>query len=245
VTLLYFVNSNLSDNQFLYIDLFMIIPLSMLMGYTESYPKLTPHLPSSSLISLPVLFSVVGSVAIQFGAQVFVFVNVQQQSWYMPLVPTDNDNNNTLCYQNTVIFMVSSYQYLVTCIAFSISKPFRQPLYTNMWFSISLVLLFGFSIFFTMIDVGWINSLFNYATGGDDNYPIPLEFRYTILIVAGVNAVVTYLYEKIFIWYLTLAYNKMQDGKRAKALDAKIQESLAMVRQDSNLSMSRDQMPPF
>jgi cation-transporting ATPase 13A2 len=32
VTLLYFVGGNLSDNQFLYIDLIILVPLSMFMG---------------------------------------------------------------------------------------------------------------------------------------------------------------------------------------------------------------------
>jgi cation-transporting ATPase 13A3/4/5 len=67
VTLLYSMGANLSDWQFLYIDLFMIIPLSIFMGQTEAYKTLTPHLPAGSLLSLPVLTSVLGSVVIQFG----------------------------------------------------------------------------------------------------------------------------------------------------------------------------------
>ena len=64
VTFLYFTLSNMADYQYLYIDLFIIIPLSMLMGYTEPYPVLTPHLPSASLLSLPVLTSVIGLILI-------------------------------------------------------------------------------------------------------------------------------------------------------------------------------------
>lgn len=67
VILLYTMGSRLSDSQFLYIDLFMIIPLSIFMGQTESYKTLTPHLPSGSLLSLPVLTSVIGSAFIQAG----------------------------------------------------------------------------------------------------------------------------------------------------------------------------------
>ena len=61
------MGSRLSDSQFLYIDLFMIIPLSIFMGQTESYKTLTPHLPSGSLLSIPVLTSVIGSAIIQGG----------------------------------------------------------------------------------------------------------------------------------------------------------------------------------
>ena len=62
--MLYSMGSRLSDSQFLYIDLFMIIPLSIFMGQTEAYKTLTPHLPAASLLSLPVLTSVLGSVVI-------------------------------------------------------------------------------------------------------------------------------------------------------------------------------------
>ena len=41
VTLLYFVNSNLTDNEFLFIDLFVIIPLAATMGMTKTYETLT------------------------------------------------------------------------------------------------------------------------------------------------------------------------------------------------------------
>ena len=74
---------------------------------------------------------------------------MQTQSWFVPLDRTDDDAHNLLCYENTVVFIVSSYQYLVTCIAFSISKPFRKPLYTNYWFTLSIILLLGFQLLFT------------------------------------------------------------------------------------------------
>jgi len=37
--------------------------------------------------------------------------------------------------------MVGGFQLLVTCIAFSISKPFRKPLYTNPWFTVCILIL--------------------------------------------------------------------------------------------------------
>jgi cation-transporting ATPase 13A3/4/5 len=64
VTLLYFAGTNLSDEQFLYIDLVILGPLSIFMGRTGPYKELTHHIPSASLISFPVLASVIGSVII-------------------------------------------------------------------------------------------------------------------------------------------------------------------------------------
>jgi cation-transporting ATPase 13A2 len=65
VVILYQIGSNLSDGEFLYEDLFIIIPLCFLMGATEPYPELTPELPEESLIGFPTIISVVISTGIQ------------------------------------------------------------------------------------------------------------------------------------------------------------------------------------
>ena len=41
--------------------------------------------------------------------------------------------------------MVANYQYLITCMAFSIAKPFRKAIWTNIPFSICVVFLFVFN----------------------------------------------------------------------------------------------------
>lgn len=152
VTLLYFNGGNLTDYQFLYVDLIVLTPLAIFMGHTEPYSKLTPHLPSKSLLSLPVLFSIIGQVLIQLCFQLFVFYWVQYQGFYKEFVYDPEREDNESSYENSAVYLVSVYQYLITCVAFSISKPFRKPLYTNAWFSISLVLLLVFNLLFTLIN---------------------------------------------------------------------------------------------
>lgn len=66
VTILYLERSNLSDNQFMYIDIGVLVPLCIFQSWTGAYENLTPALPQESLFSPPVLVSVLGSAAIQF-----------------------------------------------------------------------------------------------------------------------------------------------------------------------------------
>ena len=83
-------------------------------------------------------------------------------SFYEPPPPIDpeSEDANTEGYENSALFMVSLYQYVVVCVAFSISKPFRQPLYTNLWFTISLVVLSVFNIYVTISNENWIYDAF-------------------------------------------------------------------------------------
>ena len=67
VILLYTVGSNMSNYQFLYEDLVVSVPLTLFMGWTGPYSKLTSMRPPGSLLSFPVLFSVFGAVMIELG----------------------------------------------------------------------------------------------------------------------------------------------------------------------------------
>jgi len=41
------------------------------------------------------------------------------------------DEHNIQNYENTTLFFISSFQYLIVAIVFSKGKPFRQPCYKN------------------------------------------------------------------------------------------------------------------
>ncbi len=80
-------------------------------------------------------------------------------------------------------------------MVFSISKPFRQPLYTNIWFALSLVILLGFDIFIVASDDSFITSLLNLTEDG-----IEMNFRFFILLLVVANALVSYIFEKLVVW---------------------------------------------
>lgn len=44
---------------------------------------------------------------------------------------TEEDEHNIQNFENTSIFYVSCFQYLIVAIVFSKGKPFRQPSYKN------------------------------------------------------------------------------------------------------------------
>lgn len=44
---------------------------------------------------------------------------------------TKIDEHNISNYENTTLFYVSSFQYLIVAVVFSKGKPFRQPCYKN------------------------------------------------------------------------------------------------------------------
>jgi cation-transporting ATPase 13A3/4/5 len=61
---LYTMGGNITDYQFIYMDLTCLIPLSIVMCWTEAAPTLTKDIPTSSLFYFPVLLSVCYSIAV-------------------------------------------------------------------------------------------------------------------------------------------------------------------------------------
>ena len=83
-------------------------------------------MPTATLFYFPVLLSVIVSSVIQLLFQLYYFINIRQQSFYVPLDPTTLDfEAPNKSYEESVLFMVANFQYLVTCMAFSVAKPFR------------------------------------------------------------------------------------------------------------------------
>jgi cation-transporting P-type ATPase 13A2 len=145
-------------------------------------------------LSLPVLTSVIGSVMIQAGFQVFIFMNVRNWSFYKRK-NFYGEVNITECFESTALVFIANFQYIITCMVFSISKPFRQPLYTNVWFALSLVILLGFDVYIVLSDDSFITSLMNLVEEG-----IELNYRFFILLVVVANAFTSYMFEKLVVW---------------------------------------------
>uniref|UniRef100_A0A4W4E076 Cation-transporting ATPase n=1 Tax=Electrophorus electricus TaxID=8005 RepID=A0A4W4E076_ELEEL len=120
------------------------------VSLNPAWKELVAERPPSSLISLPLLFSVLSQMVLSLVIQIFAFFWVQQQGWYQHWSPqadicTTNKTNSVpdynvtfpsnhkhiKSYENTTLFYVSSFQYLVVAVVFSKGKPFRQPAYTN------------------------------------------------------------------------------------------------------------------
>lgn len=141
VLILYTVNTNLGDLQFLAIDLVITTTIAVLMSRTGPALTLVRARPPGALLSVPVLGSLLLQVALVAGIQLGGYFLVIAQPWFVPLNRTVPTPENLPNYENTVVFSLSSFQYLILAAAVSKGAPFRQPLYTNVPFLVALALL--------------------------------------------------------------------------------------------------------
>uniref|UniRef100_A0A671Z3T5 Polyamine-transporting ATPase 13A3 n=1 Tax=Sparus aurata TaxID=8175 RepID=A0A671Z3T5_SPAAU len=206
VTLLYSILSNLGDFQFLFIDIAIILLIVFTMSLNPAWKELVSRRPPSGLISGPLLFSVLTQILICLGFQTITFLWVRQQSWYTVWKPftdvcnrsshinmsdlndTEVDDHNIQNFENTSLFYVSCFQYLIVAIVFSKGKPFRQPSYKNWPFVVSALILYFFLLFIMFHPVEDIDEFLEIVC-------VPYEWRIKLFIIILVNAAVSVVVE--------------------------------------------------
>ncbi|XP_061493630.1 polyamine-transporting ATPase 13A3 isoform X2 [Rhineura floridana] len=211
VTLLYSIQSNLGDFQFLFIDLAIILVVVFTMSLNPAWKELVAQRPPAGLISGALLCSVLSQILICLGFQTLGFLWVRQQPWYETWTPHSDacdvsrapfanasqdknesvhDEHNIRNYENTTVFFISSFQYLIVAVAFSKGKPFRQPCYKNYLFVVSVIVLYAFILFIMLHPVKSIDWFLELVC-------VPHHWRVTILLIIVINAVVSILVEGV------------------------------------------------
>ncbi|QRV79634.1 cation transport ATPase [Ceratobasidium sp. AG-Ba] len=175
---------------FLYIDLFIIIPIAVTMGRTLPYPRIHPKRPTASLVSKKVLSSIIGQILITSGFQFWAFFWIRGQPWYTPPVPSSPEGGlETFNYENTALFLISSYQYILVAAVFSIGPPYRRPMWTNVLLMASIIALTLFSTLVLFAPPQPIRILL-------DIMEIPSGAKMTLFVAAVLNAAVCFGFER-------------------------------------------------
>lgn len=176
VLILYTFDANLADMQFLYVDLVITTSVAVLMGYSGAYHKLVPQRPPGSLVKPSNLLSIIAQILLVIIFQISAFLYLHFQPWYKP-APKNLDADNTHCWETTVIFLVSTYQYIASAFVFSKGPPFREPIYKNVPFLLTLCSLFAFSTYLLMLPFKPILDFFNLM----ELHTKSVEFRSVLL----------------------------------------------------------------
>ncbi|XP_035276744.1 probable cation-transporting ATPase 13A3 isoform X4 [Anguilla anguilla] len=206
IILLYSFSSNLGDFQFLFIDVAIILVMVFTMSLNQACKQLVAQRPPLGLISRPLLSSVLLQILVCLGFQVLAFLLVKEQSWYEEWTPASDACNmshssahnttgsskhserNIENYENTTIFYVSCFQYLVIAIVFSKGKPFRQPSYRNWPFLLSAVFFYFLLLFIILYPIPAIDNVLQIVC-------VPYQWRIRVLVIVVANAVVSILIE--------------------------------------------------
>ncbi|DAA75462.1 TPA_exp: putative P-type ATPase [Trichophyton benhamiae CBS 112371] len=176
VSFLYATASNLGDFQFLYIDLVIILPVAIFMGWIGASPVLCRKRPTANLVSRKVLTPLLGQILICILIQATAYETVQIPEWYIP-PKISHEDTNIKNSQNTALFLVSCYQYVFSGVVLSAGRPFRKPATSNVPFVATIIIILLFSSYMLFQPAKWLYKLMELT------YMSP-EFKTWILILA-------------------------------------------------------------
>uniref|UniRef100_A0A8C5GP46 Polyamine-transporting ATPase 13A3 n=1 Tax=Gouania willdenowi TaxID=441366 RepID=A0A8C5GP46_GOUWI len=206
VTLLYSILSNLGDFQFLFIDIAIILVIVFTMSLNPAWKELVSRRPPSGLISGPLLFSVLTQILICLGFQVITFLWVQQQPWYTVWKPytdvcnrlanvnesdynnTEVDDHNIKNFENTSLFYVSAFQYLIIAIVHLLYVLTCCLILCSGPFVLSAGSLYAFLLFIMFYPFESIDEFLEIVC-------VPFEWRLKLFFLIIVNAAVSVVVE--------------------------------------------------
>ncbi|KAG5417665.1 hypothetical protein I9W82_005301 [Candida metapsilosis] len=201
VTILYKTGTNLGDFQFLYIDLFLILPLAIFMSWSKPYPKLAIKRPTANLVSPKILIPLVCNIMLLLIFQVFMWLWVKKEPWYIKPVPGSDDE--VASSDNTVLFLFSNFQYILIAVVLNQGPPYREPIQKNAPFLINLVLAIALSaaLFFVDVDSSFGELMQLTALRG--------YFYYYILFFAALNFVLMIFGERLWFPRFVKVYKRL------------------------------------
>ncbi|XP_006611115.1 probable cation-transporting ATPase 13A3 isoform X3 [Apis dorsata] len=200
VMLLYGIESNLTDIEFLYIDLFIISIFAFFFGRTEAYDgPLVKTAPLNSLISTTPILSLVTQILIVALFQSVSLWHLEQMDWFVPFNATlkaAENKDDVSCTENYTVFIISSMQYIILAVTFSKGHPYRKSLFTNYGLLTSFILLSLFSVYLATFPFEWLSNWFELILPDD------VGFRFILVGYGVANFLISLLMEYVFVDYL-------------------------------------------
>jgi len=182
------------------------------MSWTKPNDKLFVDIPNISLFSGPFLLSIILAIIVQMGFQVLVFLTadmLEDKNSFVECYPSITNTGNrghserVPCTRDTALYLMSIFEYLIVCVCFSIFSSdgqFRQPIYRNQPFFISLLIIIVYNIHKLLFLDEWNRNFYELADISNRYRVILILF---VLLNLLISISVEYLASNIFskLWF--------------------------------------------
>ncbi|KAJ8371004.1 hypothetical protein SKAU_G00110320 [Synaphobranchus kaupii] len=223
VLILYTVKTNVGDLQFLFFDLVLVTSLAIVMGRGGPSKELNPQRPSGNLFSLPIVASLLLHTGLLVLGQVAALLITKSEDWFVPLNSTVAGAANLPNLEDTGVFAISGFQYIIMAVVMTKGHPFKKPLYTNVLFLCVLLTLCGIMCWLVLYPVPAVRRVLMLYDVTDMNYKLLL------VALAALNFITCYLLEVLIDNGMLNCFRSLrgqrESKKQYKRLDALLCDS--------------------
>lgn len=198
----------LSNNQYLWDDLAIVLVLAITMLYTGSSAKLSKEKPPNTLFSLTIVASILGQVLLFVGFFAIQFAVMANSGWFCNVgdgyalqaegdesvspacsIYTDYDIvEGEFSFEDTTVWLFGHLQYISVAAAFNIKDPFRLPFYSNKLYTAVLAVVLVVNVWFLMDFSSGLSNTFQVM-------PVPDSHRWKMLALFASHFAASVLWE--------------------------------------------------
>lgn len=138
---------------------------------------------------LPLILQVATCLLVQLGSLWYL----QMQHWFVPLPPGKEEV--VKCWENTVLFTVSCFQYIILACVYSKGKPYREPLITNLWFLVFALALTSFTTWLIVLPFKELAEFFEVIHLSKHDPYSKWMFRYSLVLFPIAHLLIAFFIE--------------------------------------------------
>jgi len=191
VLILYKRGIELSNVEFLYVDLVITTSLAFMMSRAGPASRLVPQRPNMNLTGSTTVVPLNLHILISGAIQYLSLYILEAQPWFTPVDPDVENGSAVVSWENTVIYTMSCFQYFIQACVFCKGKPHRQPFYTNWVFGGLVLLLTAFTTILLVYPPDFLAEFFELQPWT----PKDAWFRVSLLHLPIVNTILAILIE--------------------------------------------------
>jgi len=181
----YYFGAVIAPASLVTIDGVAVILLSYLITKAEPMPELRRERPTSSLLSMSTIFSVVGYHLVNVTVMVSCLHLATSSQDYKRFPASYSWSNRWWELSNnweaTVIFTTVFPQFITSALIFSFGAQFRRGLHHNVLLILAWVALFGLNSFLLLADSNPLSEVYHIASedfnGDSSEYPVWKEYQ--------------------------------------------------------------------
>ncbi|CAK6955037.1 cation-transporting ATPase 13A2 isoform X2 [Scomber scombrus] len=207
VLILYTVKTDLADLQFLFCDIVLVTLLAIVMGKGVPSKELHHCRPPASLLALPVLGSLFIHACMNILGQLAALFITMSQDWYVPLNSTVTGAANLPNMEDTSVFALSGFQYIIMAVVVTKGYPHKKPLYHNVVFLCLLLILFAVMTWLVVYPTPIIAKYLQLYNISD------MEYKLLLVALAALNLLICFVAE-VLIDLGLLNYLRLLRGRR-------------------------------
>nr|XP_043893545.1 cation-transporting ATPase 13A2 isoform X2 [Solea senegalensis] len=222
VLILNTIKTSLGDLQFLFFDIFLVTLLAVVMGKGGPSEQLHPRRPAASLLALPVLGSLLIHTCLIILGQLAALFITTSQDWYSPLNSTVFGVANLPNAEDTSVFALSGFQYILMTVVVTKGYPHKKPLYYNVTFLCLLILLFSLMTWLVLYPGPFACRILKLYNISDMNY------KMLLVAVAALNFLVCFVVEVLIDLGILNCFRLLRGRRQSKKEYKRLHASLSV-----------------